>query len=252
MIGDRPAGMITFATRSCHWTADPPAAAIVEPITPPMRACDELDGMPSSQVRRFQVMPPASPAKTTGRVTRPVSTRPLAIVAATASDKNAPTRFRMPDRPTATRGLRAFVAIEVAMALPVSWKPLVKSNPRAVTTTSASTRSFTGPACSGGHSVSSSGTNYAVICHRQDYLCSSARCCAIPCAIPGPDETEYFGRPPGHVMHVAGGVTRCHPQLASALRRRALAGTQVAHGVSVQIAYVTESFPPDVNGVSHT
>jgi phosphatidylinositol alpha 1,6-mannosyltransferase len=53
-------------------------------------------------------------------------------------------------------------------------------------------------------------------------------------------------------MHVAGGVTRCHPQLASALRRRALAGTQVAHGVSVQIAYVTESFPPDVNGVSHT
>jgi hypothetical protein len=50
MIGDKPAGMMTFETRSCHWIACPPAAAMVEPITPPMSACDELDGMPKSQV----------------------------------------------------------------------------------------------------------------------------------------------------------------------------------------------------------
>jgi phosphatidylinositol alpha 1,6-mannosyltransferase len=31
-----------------------------------------------------------------------------------------------------------------------------------------------------------------------------------------------------------------------------LAGSLVTHGVSVRIAYVTESFPPDVNGVAHT
>ncbi len=143
MMGDSPAGMITLATRSRHWTACPPAAASVEPITPPIRACDELDGMPSSQVIRFQMIPPARPAATTVRVTRLVSTRPLAIVAATVSDRNAPTRLSTPDRATATRGSSALVAMDVAMALPVSWKPLVKSNPRAVMTTRTSTKSFT-------------------------------------------------------------------------------------------------------------
>ena len=57
MIGDMAAGMITLETSPCHLTAEPPAAASVEPITPPMRACEELDGMPKSQVSRFQMMP---------------------------------------------------------------------------------------------------------------------------------------------------------------------------------------------------
>ena len=106
---------------------DRPAAAIVEPITPPMSACDELDGIPNSQVSRFQMIPPARPAATTVSVTSLVLTRPLAIVAATASDRKAPTRLRTPDKATATRGSSALVAIEVAIALPVSWNPLVKS-----------------------------------------------------------------------------------------------------------------------------
>src|ERR1017187_3342333 len=113
MMGDRPAGMTTFATRSFHWIAWPPAAAMVDPITPPIRACDELDGIPKYQVRRFQVIPPARPAATTVSVTSLVSTRPLAMVAATLSDRNAPTRFSTPDRATAIRGLSAFVAMEV-------------------------------------------------------------------------------------------------------------------------------------------
>ena len=96
--------MMTFETRPCHLIALPPAAAIVEPITPPMSACDELDGMPNSQVSRFQMIPPARPAATTCSVTSPVSTRPLAIVAATASERNAPTRLSRPDMATATRG----------------------------------------------------------------------------------------------------------------------------------------------------
>src|SRR5450755_2916985 len=143
MIGDRPAGMTTLDTRLCHWIACPPAAAMVDPITPPISACDELDGIPKSQVSRFQVIPPARPAATTGSVTTLVSTRPLAIVAATASDRNAPTRFRTPDKATATRGLSAWVAIEVAIALPVSWKPVVKSKHSAVMTTRTSRKSFT-------------------------------------------------------------------------------------------------------------
>src|ERR1700722_9065499 len=135
MIGEKTAGSTTFETRPFHKTACPPALAIVAPITPPMSACDELDGIPKSQVSRFQVIPPARPAATTVRVTSLVLTRPLAMVAATARERNAPTRLSRPDRATATLGSSALVAIDVAIALPVSWKPLVKSKPRAVMTT---------------------------------------------------------------------------------------------------------------------
>ena len=57
----------------------------------------------------------------------------LVTVAATSTERNAPTRLRMPARVTAVLGLSAPVAIEVAIALPVSWNPLVKSKARAVT-----------------------------------------------------------------------------------------------------------------------
>ncbi len=50
---------------------------------------------------------------------------------------NAPTKFRIAAIATATFGLSAPVAIVVAMALAVSWNPLVKSNASAVATTSA-------------------------------------------------------------------------------------------------------------------
>jgi hypothetical protein len=98
--------------------------------------------MPSSQVSRFQMIPPDRPAATTVSVTTCVSTRPLAMVAATASERNAPTRLSTPDSATAIRGGSAPVAIEVAIALPVSWNPLVKSKPRAVITTSTRMRSL--------------------------------------------------------------------------------------------------------------
>src|SRR6202161_4529201 len=117
MIGDRPAGMMPVEPGSCTGPASPPAAASVAPITPPMSACDELDGIPKYQVSRFQVIPPARPAATTCSVTTPVSTRPLAIVAATASERNAPTRLSTPERPTATRGGRAPGGIAVGIAV---------------------------------------------------------------------------------------------------------------------------------------
>ncbi len=83
MSGASSAGMSTFAA-TLQMTPCVPTAASTEPTTPPMRACDELDGMPSNQVRRFQVMPPTSPARTTSRVMTFASTRPFAMVAATA------------------------------------------------------------------------------------------------------------------------------------------------------------------------
>ena len=60
---------------------------------------------------------------------------PEAIVAATASERNAPTKFSTAASATATRGDIARVEIDVATALAVSWKPLVKSNASAVATT---------------------------------------------------------------------------------------------------------------------
>jgi hypothetical protein len=57
----------------------------------------------------------------------------VVTVTATSTDRNAPTRLRTPARRTAVFGFRAPVAIDVAMAFPVSWKPLVKSKASAVT-----------------------------------------------------------------------------------------------------------------------
>lgn len=101
-----------------------PSAAIVAPMSPPKRACDELDGMPKSHVARFQRIPPTSPAKTITRRSWPCtvlrSTIPLATVAATSTERKAPTRLRTAERPTATFGLSAPVAIDVAIAFAVS------------------------------------------------------------------------------------------------------------------------------------
>ena len=71
-------------------------------------------------------MPPASTAGLT---------IPLAIVAATLIEMNAPAKFRHAEMITATLGFSAPVAIEVAIALAVSWKPFVKSNANPAMTT---------------------------------------------------------------------------------------------------------------------
>ena len=49
---------------------------------------------------------------------------------------NAPAKFSTAEIITATRGFSAPVAIDVAIALAVSWKPLVKSNASPPTITS--------------------------------------------------------------------------------------------------------------------
>src|SRR5215210_6594713 len=117
----------------------------------PITACEEDDGRPKYQVSRFQKIAPIRPAKTIGSVTRSASTMPLAIVAATSSERKAPTKLRIAAMPTATRGDIARVEIEVATALAVSWNPLVKSNASAVATTIHRTTSFS--MCSAGSGV---------------------------------------------------------------------------------------------------
>src|SRR5687768_8495691 len=119
--------------------ASTPDATHAAPIRPPNSACDELDGRPTYQVTRFHMMAPTSPPKMIAGVIWASSTIPPEMVLATSTDRNAPTRLRTADSATAVRGFRAPVAMEVAMALAVSWNPLVKSKMRAVTTTMITT-----------------------------------------------------------------------------------------------------------------
>src|SRR3954453_12884986 len=125
--GARTAGRtILFRTVVKLMAAAPPATHAA-PMRPPKSACDELDGSPRYQVTRFHRMAPTSPAKMTTGLISFSSTSPPEMVLATCTDRHAPTRFRHAATATAVRGRKAPVAIDVAMALAVSWKPLVKS-----------------------------------------------------------------------------------------------------------------------------
>src|SRR6478672_7036058 len=122
-------------------TPDAPAPISTAPIRPPNNACEELDGRPKSQVSKFDRMAPTSPAKIIVGVTNASLTIPPEIVLATSVDRNAPATLRIAAINTAVRGRRAPVATEVAIALALSWNPLVKSKNNAVTMTIATRNS---------------------------------------------------------------------------------------------------------------
>jgi hypothetical protein len=109
-----------------------PAPIRTAPISPPNRAWEELEGNPNSQVTRFHKMAPTRPAKIIVGVTTASLTMPPEMVFATSVDRKAPATFRTAAISTATLGLRAPVATEVAIAFALSWNPLVKSKNNAV------------------------------------------------------------------------------------------------------------------------
>ena len=114
---------------------------------PPISAWLELDGSPMNHVTRFHVIAPTSPARTTLSVIASGLTIPFAIVAATLSETNAPTKFMTAATRTAVRGDSARVETLVAIEFAVSWKPFVKSKNRATTTTATSVRSSMSSCC---------------------------------------------------------------------------------------------------------
>src|SRR3954454_18861393 len=105
---------MTFSRIPAPRTASGPAATKAEPTIPPISACEDDEGSPKYQVARFQAIAPISPANTIDGVITSAWTMPVAIVAATCSDRNAPTKLRNELRPTATRGGIARVETEVA------------------------------------------------------------------------------------------------------------------------------------------
>src|SRR3954468_6051846 len=116
--------MILFST-ALKLIAPAPPATQVAPIRPPKSAWEKLEGRPRYQVTRFHRMAPTSPAKITTGLISVSSTRPPEMVLATWTDRKAPATLRQAATVTATLGRNAPVAIEVAMALAVSWNPFV-------------------------------------------------------------------------------------------------------------------------------
>ena len=102
-----------------------PAWATTAPARPPTRAWLELEGMPKYQVIRFQRMAAKSAETTTAGTTYWESAMPLAMVMATAVPIRAPPKLRMPAIRMALRAESTPVETTVAMALAVSWKPLM-------------------------------------------------------------------------------------------------------------------------------
>src|SRR5919197_644286 len=139
--GGARAEKATLWTAPCQATPFEPDWASAAPIRPPISACDELDGRPSHQVRRFQAIAPRSAASTVRSVARFVSMIPCPTVFATAVVTKAPARLATAATRTADRGESARVETEVATAFAVSWKPFVKSNASAKTI--VTTRSVT-------------------------------------------------------------------------------------------------------------
>src|SRR6476469_9298746 len=133
------AGSTIFDMITDMFTPAVPAPINTAPMRPPNRACEELEGSPKSQVIRFHRMAPTSPAKIITGLTSASLTMPPEIVLATSVDRKAPTTLSTAAMMTAVRGRNAPVATEVAIALALSWNPLVKSNTSAVRITNATT-----------------------------------------------------------------------------------------------------------------
>src|SRR6188472_2769478 len=74
-IGATTEGTRTLPTRPSAKTASRPAEATAEPTTPPISACEELEGRPKYQVIRFQEIAPIRPVKSKARAVPTTMTR---------------------------------------------------------------------------------------------------------------------------------------------------------------------------------
>ena len=121
-ITDTIAGIRILVSTPTKLTPSTPAPMMTAPTRPPNRAWEELEGRPTSQVRRFHRMAPTRPANMNSG---PIATccslmSPPEMVWATSVERNAPMRFSVPAAMTAVRGFRAPVAMDVAIAFAVS------------------------------------------------------------------------------------------------------------------------------------
>src|SRR6476660_5153128 len=107
-----------------------PVAAMAAPAIAPIIAWEELLGIPKYQVIKFHEIAAMRAANITNEPFGNVkgSTIPSVMVSATPVKVIAPIKFITDANKIACLGLRAFVETDVAIAFPVSWKPLIKAN----------------------------------------------------------------------------------------------------------------------------
>ena len=113
------AGTKTLLTSPPLTRACVPWAASAAPTTPPIRACDELDGRPYHQVIRFHVIAPIGPANTIVGVIMSGLHDPLRDVAATSSGDERPHEVQQRRPSTAVRGGIGAVEMPVATTFAV-------------------------------------------------------------------------------------------------------------------------------------
>jgi hypothetical protein len=112
--------------------AQTPTPAMPAPRSPPIRAWLLDTGIPRREVARTQSTAPTIAMRISAGVRNDGSTIPLPIVAAIAVVKRrGPRRLKTPARSTACRGVKALVAMMVAIAFAASFKPFEKLKRRA-------------------------------------------------------------------------------------------------------------------------
>src|ERR1700722_2563786 len=107
-----------------------PACASAAPIKPPNNVCDELDGMPNHQVRRFQQMAAIRPLKITRKSIKSLLTELAMVLPILNSLKTylaikKAAKLKKAAQSTAWNGVRTLVLTIVAMELAASWNPLI-------------------------------------------------------------------------------------------------------------------------------
>lgn len=110
-------------------TAPMPALAMPAPTSPPIRACEDEEGIAAHQVSRFQPIAPISAEKISPSLISSGMTRPAPTVLATCRPKNRKAmKLKNAAQATAMNGGSTRVATMVAIELAASCSPFRKSN----------------------------------------------------------------------------------------------------------------------------
>ena len=100
-------------------TQSHPPCAIAAPPNPPIKVCEELEGIPSHQVSKFQIIAAINPARTTYKVISPVTVFDTVSATCNLNNQNAST-LKKAAQNTAATGLNTCVLTTVAMEFAAS------------------------------------------------------------------------------------------------------------------------------------
>lgn len=101
-------------------TTPKPACATAAPAKPPMSVCDDDDGIPNHQVKRFQKVAAKSPARITQRSMALLSTVLATVLPTLMSKTQKAMTLKVAAQTTACKGVSTLVETTVAIELAAS------------------------------------------------------------------------------------------------------------------------------------